>query len=48
MPLKSGSSDKVVSSNIAQLIREGRKRDQAIAIAFQKAGKERQTKKVGE
>ena len=39
MPLKKGSSKKVISSNIAGEIRAGRPRDQAIAIAMHKAGK---------
>ena len=41
MPLKKGSSQKVISENIAFLIKEGYPRDQAIAIAFAKAGKTR-------
>jgi len=41
MPLKTGSSDKVISDNITQLIREGYPRDQAVAIAYSKAGKSR-------
>lgn len=39
MPLQSGSSDKAISANIAELIRAGHPHDQAIAIAFKKAGK---------
>jgi len=41
VPLKTGKSDAVVSSNIAELIRSGRKRDQAIAIAMSTAGRKR-------
>lgn len=37
--LKSGSSKKVVSENIATEIRAGKPRDQAVAIAERKAGK---------
>ena len=36
MPLKSGTSDKTVSSNIKELIDSGRSREQAIAIALKK------------
>ena len=39
MPLKSGSSDQTISDNIAQLRREGYPRDQAVAIAYYKAGR---------
>ena len=39
MPLKSGKSKKVISENIGELIKSGRKKDQAIAIALKKAGK---------
>jgi len=39
MPLKSGSSREVISHNIGKLINEGYKRDQATAIAYDKAGK---------
>lgn len=39
MPLKKGSSKKVVGENIATEIRAGRPRKQAIAIAMSKAGK---------
>jgi hypothetical protein len=46
MPLKKGSSKKVVSDNIRRLLREGRPRDQAIAIAMAKAGKARKKKKT--
>ena len=38
MPLKKGRSKKTISSNIAELVRSGRKKDQAIAIAYSKAG----------
>lgn len=39
MPLKRGKSKKVVSGNIAELMRSGRPQKQAVAIAMQKAGK---------
>jgi len=41
MPLKSGSSDKVVSHNIGKLVAEGYKKDQAAAIAYEKAKRSR-------
>lgn len=34
MPLKKGASDETRSENIAELIRAGKPKDQAIAIAF--------------
>lgn len=45
MPLKKGSSKKVISRNIEELVRSGRPQDQAIAIAFSKAGKGRVKKR---
>ncbi len=38
-PLKPGSSKRIISQNIAELIRSGRKPDQAAAIAYKQAGK---------
>jgi hypothetical protein len=39
MPLKSGSSKEVISANIAELIKAGHKKDQAVAIAYSNARK---------
>jgi hypothetical protein len=44
-PLKKGKSKEVVSQNIYELIKSGRPRAQAIAIALDKAGKSRNNKK---
>ena len=41
MPLYSGKSDEDIKKNIRKLIREGYSRDQAVAIAFRKAGTSR-------
>lgn len=41
MPLKSGSSKKIISSNIKTEMTAGRSQKQAIAIAMSKAGKSR-------
>ena len=45
MPLKSGKSDKVVSSNIKELRHSGYPEKQSIAIAMNKAGKSNQQPK---
>lgn len=44
MPLKKGSSQEVVSSNIKTEVAAGKPRKQAIAIALNKAGKGRRSK----
>jgi len=45
MPLKSGKSKKVISSNIKAEMNAGRPQKQAIAIAMNKAGKSKKRKK---
>lgn len=42
MPLKEGSDDATISKNIAELIRSGHPRDQAVAIAYKQAGRSRE------
>lgn len=45
MPLKKGKSQAVISANIAELIKSGRPKAQAIAIAMDKAGKGKKSPK---
>jgi hypothetical protein len=45
MPLKKGSSDKTVSSNISELRHSGYEEDQAIAISMSQAGRSKKKKK---
>ena len=48
MPLKPGSSDKVVSENIAEMVDAGHPQDQAVAAAYRNAGRGTSTKKTRE
>ena len=45
MPLVEGSGDAMISANISELRRSGYKQDQAIAIAYSKAGRGRKKAK---
>lgn len=45
MPLSKGKSKKTISKNAAEMRRAGYPEDQAVAAAYQKAGKSKKTKK---
>lgn len=45
MPLKSGKSKKVISSNIKEMVDSGYPKKQAVAASMNKAGKEKAKKK---
>jgi hypothetical protein len=45
VPLKKGSSRKVIADNIRELKASGRPHKQAVAIALDEAGKSRRAKK---
>lgn len=44
MPIKKGKSKKIISNNIEELMNSGKRKEQAIAIAMNKAGKSKNNK----
>ena len=46
MPLQKGSSQEVISANIAELIKAGHDKDQAVAIAMKEAGQTKDSEKI--